>query len=236
MRFKFNYGATVLGAVMVFCGISAVGYAGENARLVTVRDTLEDNGRDHVKVRLPALAGTGNRTLEERINRQIRTTMENAVKDAQRKVNEYRAAQLATGGTPEHVIATMIDIDYELKHCSEHRISFVVYKTQTLANAYTQQMFFNLELPGGRELSLRELLGEKYRAIADAEIRRQMAERSRRDGAVFFEAGQPGAFQTISDRQPFYLNKAGEVVIVFGKYEIAPGSMGILEFVIATAQ
>ena len=43
------------------------------------------------------------------------------------------------------------------------------------------------------------------------------------------------AFRTIEPDQPFYLNGQGQVVIVFPKYAIAPGYMGIQEFTVSPA-
>ena len=39
----------------------------------------------------------------------------------------------------------------------------------------------------------------------------------------------PG-FTTIGSDQEFYINEAGNPVVVFEKYEIAPGYMGALEY------
>ena len=39
-------------------------------------------------------------------------------------------------------------------------------------------------------------------------------------------------FQSIEDDQSFYINNSGQLVIVFDEYEVAPGSMGMPEFVI----
>ena len=41
--------------------------------------------------------------------------------------------------------------------------------------------------------------------------------------------GESG-FQSIADDQAFYLNQAGNPVVLFDKYEIAPGYMGAQEF------
>lgn len=224
-----NVSPAFAAAVEVIPGIGAV------ARLITVREEVEESGRDHVKIRLPALANTGNTALEQRVNEQIREKMERAVAEARARVAEYRKAQLATGGSVDDVIPVMIDIDYELKYTSPVFISFVVSKMQTLANAYTEQMFYNLALPEGRPVTLAERLGDDYKSRVNAEIRRQIAERKRtNENAMFFEEGEAGGFRSIADDQAFFLNQRGEVVIVFNKYEIAPGAMGILHFVIPT--
>jgi len=42
-------------------------------------------------------------------------------------------------------------------------------------------------------------------------------------------------FKSISEEQNFYINDKGKLVIVFDEYEVAPGSMGCVEFVIPTS-
>ena len=37
-------------------------------------------------------------------------------------------------------------------------------------------------------------------------------------------------FTTVSENTKFYLNEAGNAVVVFDEYEIAPGYMGMPEF------
>ena len=46
---------------------------------------------------------------------------------------------------------------------------------------------------------------------------------------IYFEPGE-GGFESIDEDQTFYLNQAGNAVVVFEKYEIAPGYMGMQEF------
>jgi hypothetical protein len=43
-----------------------------------------------------------------------------------------------------------------------------------------------------------------------------------------------GLFDKISKDQNFYINPDGKLIISFDKYEVAPGYMGIVEFVIPT--
>jgi len=41
-------------------------------------------------------------------------------------------------------------------------------------------------------------------------------------------------FETITGVQPFYINNNGKLVISFNEYDVAPGYMGTVEFVIPT--
>ena len=40
-------------------------------------------------------------------------------------------------------------------------------------------------------------------------------------------------FRQIAENQDFYVNTDGHVVICFNEYEVAPGYMGCVEFVLA---
>ena len=72
------------------------------------------------------------------------------------------------------------------------------------------------------------MLGDDYMEMADQSIREQIAERQRA-GEVFFTA-EEGGFAGISEEVKFYINGNNRPVIVFEKYEIAPGSSGEIEF------
>ena len=106
----------------------------------------------------------------------------------------------------------------------------MIYKSETLANAYQTEHFYNLDLETGRDLTLRDLLGGSYRSIAAAQIERQLVERSPQLGFYLFDDVDIPAL--IDENRSFYLNENGKVVIVFDKYEIAAGAAGELEFVI----
>ena len=51
-----------------------------------------------------------------------------------------------------------------------------------------------------------------------------------------FFSGEMGGFSGVSEDQRFYINEDGNAVIVFEKYEIAPGASGTLEFEIPTPE
>ena len=92
--------------------------------------------------------------------------------------------------------------------------------TESWTTAYSETRYYNLDLENGKLFTLADVLGADYKQIADEEIRRQMRERAD-SGSVYFEG-----FEGIDENTPFYLNENGNPVIVFDKYEIAPGARG----------
>ena len=88
-----------------------------------------------------------------------------------------------------------------------------------------------------KELTLADVLGDDWISICNAEIDRQIREQIAADpGLSYFGYGDNDLaelkFRTVDGETDFYLNAAGEAVVVFPEYAIAPGYMGYREFVI----
>ena len=79
------------------------------------------------------------------------------------------------------------------------------------------------------DATLEDLLGEDYAAIADESILSQIPEKEAEEGLDYWEED----FTGVTEDTKFYINEAGNPVIVFGEYEIAPGAAGEPEFEIA---
>lgn len=209
--------------------VSDVPVLGSLARVFTVAEyTVED--REHlIDVRLPALELEGATDLEQRINTEIQTRIDQVLQDAEDRARETKAAFVATGGDPDEFMPIMISVDYKIKCQSDQYLSFIITKTETLASAYTEYYTYNIDLQAGKELTLKDVLGPDYIEIANQAVREGIAQRSQNPDNIYFEPGE-GGFESISEDQTFYLNQAGNAVVVFEKYEIAPGYMGIQEF------
>lgn len=209
--------------------VSEVPVLGELARVVTVAQyTVEDRDR-LIDVRLPALELTGDTDLEQRVNAEIQTRIEQVLQEAEDRARESKEAYVATGGDPDDFLPISISVDYEIKCENEQYLSFVITKTETLAAAYTEYYAYNIDLQAGKEITLRDILGPNYKEIANSVISQEIARRSEDPNNIYFLQGE-GGFESISDDQKFYLDADGTPVVFFEKYEIAPGSMGEQEF------
>lgn len=174
------------------------------------------------------------------INRQIERLMDQYRTEAETHIAEYKEAFLATGGTEEEFAQKGIRVDagYEVKFESADVLSLVITANENWSNAYGVQYFYNLYLRNGKELTLEGLLGSDYREKADQSIRRQMKERMEADGNLVYWDGTDGmtGYEGVDENTRFYLNSRGVPVVVFEKYEIAPGAFGPQEFEITEGQ
>lgn len=80
------------------------------------------------------------------------------------------------------------------------------------------------------DITLEDLLGADYINIANRQIKAEMKERMRLDENITYWAPEMNGFTTITENTKFYINEAGNPVIVFDKFEVAPGYMGSEEF------
>lgn len=202
------------------------------ARILTFRSYETEKDDIALSVEIPTIEmiaeDTGIRV--DRINQEILDRCNQYVDDAVLRAEEYRTAFLETGGTPEewaeHNIK--ITVDYEIKQQNNDYLSFVVRGTENWTNAYSELRYYNLDFNTGKAVTLEDMLGGDYVELVNKSIREQIVERQNA-GEIFFTA-EEGGFTGISEDVKFYINENNRPVIVFEKYEIAPGSSGEIEF------
>ena len=77
--------------------------------------------------------------------------------------------------------------------------------------------------------------GADYITPISENIKEQMREQMKEDEMVYYwvdDEIEEWNFKAITDETSFYLNEKNEIVIAFDEYEVAPGYMGCVEFVI----
>lgn len=211
--------------------VSDVPVIGSLARIVTFSNKEVKNDEIEEYVTVPQIADLKDKALQKKINKQIKERVDQAEKDAQKRAKEYKEAFFETGGKQEDFMPWNFEVNYEIKSCSAKYLSFSVWQTESHASAYFETKYYNIDVQKNQEVTLKDLLGENYKEKANAQIAAQIAERKKDKNNFYFEGDE--GFTSIKDNQSFYINAKGHVVIVFNKYEIAPGYMGIQEFVIS---
>lgn len=205
---------------------------GPVARVLTFRSYEKTTEDLSISVDIPSVEMIGEDSgLADDLNEEIYARCEEYAQEAVQRAEEYKEAFMATGGTEEEWAAHNIEIKvwYEIKSQTEHYLSFAVMGTENWVSAYNETRYYNVDLSTGKTVTLQDLLGDDYIRIADESIQKQIQERSSAGEAVFFTE-EEGGFTGITEDTKFYINEAGNPVIVFDQYEIAPGSEGMPEF------
>lgn len=190
----------------------------------TKNDVLEESAK------VPAIEGLSDEQLQMKINDEINKKVEEGLKLAEERAAEYKTAYLETGGKEEEYTPIVINVDYEVKSSNDKILSFIVFQNETLAAAYAETHYYTIDLINNKEMGLKDVLGDSYKQTIDESVSSQIEELKKNPDNSFFE-GDMG-FMGIDENQNFYVNAEGKVVVVFDKYEIAPGYMGAMEFVI----
>jgi len=199
-------------------------------RVLTVRSYHDANTDRSLTVNEPALAGGD--AFTETINREIRDRVEEETARGEETVREYKEAFLSTGGTEEQWAEhdNRVTVTYEIKSQTDSTVSFVVSAQTSTSVGYQEDTYYNLDIAGDRELTLRDLLGDDWVRLCNESIRKQMADSA--DPSVYFDASM-GGFTTVDESTDFYINAAGNPVVVFPRATVAIGAMGAVEFEIA---
>lgn len=215
--------------------VSDMPVIGTVARVLTFRSYEKDEGDLKLSVEIPSVEMISQDTggLDDSINQEIYRLCQQYANEAVARAQEYKKAFLDTGGTQEEWEAHNIEIRvwYEIKAQTRDYLSFAVMGSENWSSAYSETKYYNIDLNSRKLVSLQDLLGENYIQTANESIKNQMKTKSQETGITFWTPEERG-FTEISDDTCFYINESGNPVIVFEKYELAPGSAGAVEFVI----
>lgn len=171
-----------------------------------------------------------------RVNDEINAKIAAYTDEANQQIEEYKQAFLATGGTEEEWAARniVVDVNYEVKSQTDEILSFAMNYSENWAAAYAQTDFYNISLVDGHDITLQELLGEDYEDVIEENVRTQIAEETAKDSNRMYWIGSADEKtmieEDIFENPDFYINEAGNAVVVYEKYAIAPGYMGVCEF------
>lgn len=206
--------------------MSRVPGLGTISRVLTFRSYDFSDGDKTIDVNIPQIQEEGDYT--EKVNDEILRIVADYQSRAEESIAAYKEAFLATGGTEEEFAEKnlQVKVDYEVKCETEDMLSLVLTGWEDWNNASVVTEYYNISLTEDRELTLEDLLGEDYVEIANAQIQAQIAA----DDSGLYFAPDMGGFTTITDETNFYINQAGNPVIVFDQYEIAAGAAGRPEF------
>lgn len=213
--------------------VSAMPIIGAVAKVLTFHSYEKEEENLKLSVKIPSIEMISQDTngLAESINQEIYRLCQQYADEAVQRADEYKKAFMDTGGTEDEWRAHNLEIHvwYEINSQTRDYLSFVVMGTESWNSAAHERKYYNIDLNTQKIVSLKDLLGEDYIETANESIKNQIEAKSQEMGIQFWTL-EEGGFTGISDEARFYINEAGNPVLVFEKYEIAPGSAGAVEF------
>lgn len=177
---------------------------------------------------MPALEGLDDKDLEKRINKSFISEGKALYDDLSKEINLDQGAY------------KYVNTDYIIKSETKDRLSIESERLEIQASSYTTKKHYNIDKNKKIVLTLPMLFkNDKYIEVISKNIKDQMKSQMKKDSnKVYFtdqSDNEMDSFDKIDKNQDFYINDKNQLVISFDEYEVAPGCMGAVEFVIPDA-
>ncbi|OPA75287.1 anti-sigma factor [Paenibacillus selenitireducens] len=202
-------------------------------KVITFREYKVDEDTYNADLKVPAVTNLENKKLEEMLNKQYLEENKQLYEDFKKDMEAMK--QEGSGG---HL---GIDSGYEVKTDNEQILSIGRYVVNTVGSSSTTIKYDTIDKKNQVLITLPSLFkDDTYVTTISQIIKEQMNAQMKSDPDKFYWVeGAPDmdsmeTFTTIQKDQSFYINTEGKLVISFDKYVVAPGYMGVVEFVIPT--
>lgn len=196
-------------------------------RVITVREFTHNDGNYEANVKVPVIIS------EDAENPAESEAIEQINKSVEEYTNELISQFEADMEEEGH---KGLDISYETVMDNDKWFTLKVTALEVQASSYQVQRFYHVDKMNGKVAELNDLFSEgaDYISPISEEIKKQMKEQIDAETGFYFLENDEyvDGFKEIDPNQNFYLNKDGNIVIVFDEYEVAPGYMGNPEFII----
>ena len=206
---------------------------GAIAEVVTFREYQDSTNQMYADVKVPEVEvknedGTVNQESTDAINQSIQEYTDEIIA-------QYQADVEAADGQGYQAV----DLDYQVITDSERLFSIRFDKLVVMASGEETVKIYHIDKKTGELINLSGIFkeGVNYIDPISENIREQMKEQMAADENVTYwlDSDTPEwDFKSITADTTFYINEEGRLVIVFDEGEVAPMSMGSVEFTIPT--
>ena len=203
-------------------------------QVVTIREYQVDEERYQADVKVPEGVPEHMDGMSEETAQQTKETTDAINFDIRQATEELIEEFKSTMEEFEDGYGDII-VDSEVLTDDEKWFSLDLVLYQGAGSGYERHRHYTIDKTTGRRAELSDFFGEDYVETISEEVRAQMRKRMAEDENVTYwidyEDVPEWNFESIAEDQDFYVNKDGKVVICFNEYEVAPGYMGCVEFV-----
>ena len=197
---------------------------GDLVRVVTIRNYYYDDNHWKMDINIPQIESEDSKSVDY-INKDV-SELTTAL------INRFYE-DLEINGNKGY---GSLNVDYEVVTNTDSWFTLKLTVCQTAASSNTYFKFYHIDKNQGKIVELGDLFNtDKFSDSLVAEIKKQMQEQMANDENISYWINTSGIgeeFATVGADHNFYWNENGDLVIIFDKYEVGPGSMGTPEFVI----
>ncbi|OAB34904.1 anti-sigma factor [Paenibacillus macquariensis subsp. defensor] len=221
-----NSSATVANAFSVIPGVDSI------VKVLTFREYAVNESTYNADIKVPVITNLDNKELELGLNQKY-------LAENKKLFDEFQADMETMKKEGDGHLG--IDTGFEVKTDNDSILSIGRYVVNTVGSSSTTMKYDTIDKKNQILLNLPMLFkDDQYISVISENISNQMIAQMKADpDKVYWIATEENKdplydFKNIKKDQSFYINNSGQLVITFDKYDVAPGYMGLAEFVIPT--
>ena len=197
---------------------------GDLVEIFTIRNYFYSDGRHELDAEVPEVNDPNNEQVSDLINKDVNELTSAVI---QKFYDDLEISHDTGYGS--------IYIDYETVTNTDEWFTLKLTVSEVQASSNTYFKFYHIDRTSGTYVTFGDLIDSEDFGAIEQIIRAQMEAEMAADPDVVYwtedtELGQ--SITALSTDQNFYFDDAGNLVIVYNKYEVSPGSMGCPEIVI----
>ncbi|MEC0089058.1 DUF3298 and DUF4163 domain-containing protein [Paenibacillus macquariensis] len=221
-----NSSATVANAFSVIPGVDSI------VKVLTFREFAVNEPTYNADIKVPVITNLDNKELELGLNQKY-------LAENKKLFDEFQAEMETMKKEGDGHLG--VDTGFEVKTDNDSILSIGRYVVNTVGSSSTTMKYDTIDKKNQILLNLPMLFkDDRYMTVIGENISNQMIAQMKADpDKVYWVATEENKdplydFKNIKKDQSFYINNSGQLVITFDKYDVAPGYMGLVEFVIPT--
>ncbi|WP_127545181.1 DUF3298 and DUF4163 domain-containing protein [Paenibacillus amylolyticus] len=201
-------------------------------QVLTFKEYVVDESNYNANIKVPSITDMENEQLQSGLNEKYMKENKALYEKFQAEISELKKQGGGHLG---------LDVGYEVKADNDEILSIQRYVVETAGSSSEELQFDTIDKKNQILITLPMLFkDDRYVRLISDNVKEQMQVQMKADPNKIYWA--PGAtdvpvtseFQSIAKDQGFYINNDGKLVIAFNEYDVAPGYMGSVEFVIPT--
>lgn len=208
---------------------------GQIAKVVTFRTYENDTKGFEANVKVPEIKATDSKAANK-VNHQIEDYVDKLIAEHEDAIYNNKTYEDEYGEMLTN--KQSLDTQYTVLTDTDRLLSIRLDTTIVMAGSNAFSQIYHIDKQNDKEITLKNLFKKdsNYVNILSNDIKKQMREQMKADENISYfidsEDMDELDFKKIKENQNFYVNKNKQLVLVFDKYEVAPGYMGQVEFTI----
>lgn len=205
-------------------------------RVVTFREYLDTGSKTSADIKTPKADVSGTDGEMTEMNRQIEEYTNQIIARYEEDVKRIEGVEYTEDSDSARY---EVSADYEIATDNDTLFSIRINTNVAMAGTNSYIKIYHIDKKSGKIVTLSDLFeeGADYITPISENIKAQMKERMDQDEDQYYwleDETEAWNFKRISPEANFYVNQEGKLTLVFDKYEVAPGYMGVVEFTIPT--